>query len=76
MSRNVMPKGNSGRIVIDVDPAFKNAVYLALAGRGCTLKDWFVEQARHLCDEQREPLLLKLQETPPAYGSAKSGGDK
>ena len=62
-----MPKGNSGRIVIDIDPAFKDEVYLALAGRGCTLKDWFVEQAHQLCDEQRQPLLLKLQEASPRY---------
>ena len=69
-----MPKGASGRIVIDVDPAFKNDVYLALAGRGCTLKDWFLEQARQLCDEQRQPLLLKLQEPSPQYRGTNRGG--
>jgi hypothetical protein len=71
-----MAKGTSGRIVIDVDPAFKDAVYLALAGRGSTLKDWFIEQARTLCDQQRQPLLLKLQEAPPSYPAPKSGGGK
>jgi len=71
-----MPKGTSGRIVIDVDPAFKNDVYLALAGRGCTLKDWFLEQARQLCDEQRQPLLLKLREPLAQYRASKPGATK
>lgn len=62
-----MAKGNSGRIVIDVDPEFKNEVYVALAGRGSTLKDWFVEQARRLCDEQRQPLLMRFAEEGAVY---------
>jgi len=67
-----MSKGTSGRIVIDVDPAFKNEVYKALAGRS-TLKDWFIEQARRLCDEQREPLLIRLREEAGEYATGARG---
>ena len=69
-----MAKGTSGRIVVDVDPALKSEVYIALAAQGSTLKDWFLKQARRLCDEQREPLLLRLQETPRAYSKGESEG--
>jgi hypothetical protein len=61
--------------VIDIDPEFKTDVYLALAQRGSTLKDWFVDQARRLCDEQRQPLLLRLAEEPVASPS-KISNDK
>lgn len=76
MLRYIMAKGHSGRIVIDVDPAFKDEVYLALAAQKSTLKDWFLRQAQQLCIEQREPLLLRLQETPPPYNhtSGTKGG--
>lgn len=37
-----MARGSSGRIVIDVDPEFKKRVYVALAERQMTMKQWFV----------------------------------
>ena len=40
-----MAVGNSGRIVIEVDPAFKQTLYAQLGQEGLTLKDWFVLQA-------------------------------
>ena len=41
-----MAKGQSGRLVIEVEPAFKRELYSALASDGLTLKAWFVEEAR------------------------------
>ena len=67
-----MPRGDSGRIVIDIDPQFKNEVYVALASRGSTLKDWFVDQARRLCEEERQPLLLRLAEDGGRYPAEKT----
>lgn len=47
-----MAIGESGRIVIDVDPEFKRQLYSALALRGRTLKDWFINSAALYCDER------------------------
>jgi hypothetical protein len=42
-------KGDSGRIVIEVDPELKRRLYRALAMKNLTLKQWFVELAeQHL----------------------------
>lgn len=40
-----MARGKSGRIVIETDPKLKDDLYLALAKKGLTLKDWFLQQA-------------------------------
>ncbi len=40
-----MSRGESGRIVIEVDPTLKRELYAALALSGSTLKDWFVRNA-------------------------------
>jgi hypothetical protein len=39
-----MAVGKSHRIVIEVDPALKEQIYIALRARGLTLKDWFTHQ--------------------------------
>ena len=44
-----MARGESGRIVIEVDPALKRELYAALAISGSTLKDWFVRSAEDYC---------------------------
>lgn len=41
-----MAKGQSGRVVIEVDPALKRALYGALAVEDSTLKEWFVAKAK------------------------------
>lgn len=44
-----MARGESGRIVIEVDPALKRELYAALAIAGSTLKDWFIRSAEGYC---------------------------
>jgi hypothetical protein len=44
-----MARGESGRIVIEVDPALKRELYAALAMSGSTLKDWFIRSAEGYC---------------------------
>ena len=39
-----MAIGKSHRLVIEVDPALKEQIYIALRARGLTLKDWFTNQ--------------------------------
>jgi hypothetical protein len=55
-----MPKGNSGRIVIEVDPDLKRRLYKALAGEDSTLKDWFVSAAIDYVAEHEQPTLPDL----------------
>ena len=45
-----MPKGDSGRIVVDVEPALKRQLYSALAMDSCTLKEWFIRSAKNYLD--------------------------
>ena len=40
-----MPKGPSGRVVVDIEPLVKRRLYSALALEGRTLKDWFLNSA-------------------------------
>ena len=63
-----MPQGKSGRIVIDVDPEFKQELYRALALQGSTLKDWFLENAHRLCDETTQPTRALAAEEQASYG--------
>lgn len=44
--------GNSGRIVIDVDPDLKRKLYSTLALSGSTLKEWFRGAAEGLLEEK------------------------
>jgi len=39
-----MPRGTSGRIVIEVDPEVKEQLYAALDRDGLKLKYWFLDQ--------------------------------
>lgn len=52
-----MAKGDSGRIVIEVDQHFKRQLYSALASDGSTLKSWFVDAASSYLEEREQPRL-------------------
>jgi DNA (cytosine-5)-methyltransferase 1 len=51
--------GQSGRIVIDVEPELKRQLYSALSLTGITLKDWFLKAAAEYCEEKRQPSFLR-----------------
>ena len=53
-----MPRGESGRIVIEIEPEMKRRLYAALAISGSTLKDWFLRNATSFCDESVQPSLF------------------
>ena len=40
-----MARGDSGRIVLEIDPSQKDELYSVLTKNGLTLKDWFLQQA-------------------------------
>jgi hypothetical protein len=65
-------RGYSGRIVLEIDPATKNDLYVALAKKKLTLKDWFLNECLHFIEETNQPSLFseKAAEATPSYGDA------
>ncbi len=53
-----MARGQSGRVVVEVDPALKLELYAALTAEGSTLKAWFVDEAQNYINQHRQPLLF------------------
>lgn len=47
--------GNSGRVVIDIEPDLKRRLYAALSLSGSTLKDWFRKSATMYCEDLKHP---------------------
>lgn len=54
---DVMAKGESGRIVLEVEPELKKALYSILAMEQQTLKDWFVDKAQKHIKEKKSFLI-------------------
>ncbi len=54
-----MARGESGRIVIEVEPETKKRLYASLALSGSTLKDWFLKKAADYCQEAGQPSLFE-----------------
>jgi hypothetical protein len=65
-----MARGDSGRIVLEVDPDLKGELYVELAKRGLTLRAWFIGEAERLVDPKRR---TRVKEPPaPKYGVKRS----
>ena len=47
-----MAKGDSGRVVVEIDPDLKRQLYSALAIDSLTLKDWFIAAAESFVAER------------------------
>jgi hypothetical protein len=60
-----MARGDSGRIVIEVEPETKRQLYAALDLTGSTLKEWFVKRAADFSAETTQPSLFKLTNHSP-----------
>ena len=52
-----MAKGESGRIVLEVDPELKKTLYSILAMEQQTLKDWFIDKAQKHINEKKNELI-------------------
>ena len=50
-----MPKGDSGRLVIEVEPYLKRRLYSALAADSTTLKAWFIAAATEFLKQHEQP---------------------
>lgn len=53
-----MPRGKSGRIVLEIDPELKRQLYLSLEKNQKTLKEWFIENASDYVVEENVLQLL------------------
>ncbi|CAN5145355.1 hypothetical protein BH18GEM1_BH18GEM1_03920 [soil metagenome] len=53
-----MARGSSGRIVIEIDPEFKERLYRVLYSDGVTLKEWFLLNAERFLNERSQPSLF------------------
>jgi len=68
-----MPQGKSGRIIIDVDPEFKEEVYEAVRLQGFnSMKEWFIEQAERVCEESKQPSLGLVVEDQRLYRTSRN----
>jgi len=54
-----MARGESGRIVIEIEPETKKRLYASLALSGSTLKDWFLKKAADYCHDAGQPSLFE-----------------
>jgi hypothetical protein len=50
-----MPQGPSGRIVVEIDPLQKRALYSALSSEGLTFKQWLQGNIDQYLDHQSQP---------------------
>jgi hypothetical protein len=65
-----MARGDSGRIVLEIEPSEKEELYAAITKDGMTLKDWFLRKASEYLRERNQPQLFgpqALTEAPVAY---------
>ena len=53
-----MAIGESGRIVLEIDPELKRRLYSTLALENKTLREWFIALAVQHIDAQQQPGLF------------------
>ena len=65
-----MARGDSGRIVLEIDPSEKDELYSAVTKDGMTLKEWFRRKAAEYLRERNQTQLFvpqALAENPVTY---------
>jgi len=55
--RTRLLSGKSSRIVLEIDPRLKGKLYIELAKRQLTMKDWFISNAEQFILENNQRLL-------------------
>lgn len=55
-----MTRGESGRIVIEIEPSLKRRLYSALAIDNLTLKNWFISAVNQYVAESEQPSLPEI----------------
>jgi len=65
-----MARGESGRIVLEIDPTQKDELYSAVTKEGMTLKDWFLQQAANYLNNHSQLTFFRpsvVAEDSPTY---------
>jgi hypothetical protein len=57
-------RGDSGRVVIEIDPEVKLELYAALSLSGITLKEWFLRCASQYCGDVSQLQLFSPDRKP------------
>lgn len=71
-----MARGQSGRLVLEIDPAFKRRLHAQLAAEGRTMKEWFLEQAaRYLEHSVQQAFPWAAPATGPVVPPQGSNGE-
>jgi hypothetical protein len=63
-------RGPSGRIVVEIEPQLKAALYAELTRHGLTFKDWLVSQAKVYIYDGRQPSLFAPDTLTQSRGAA------
>jgi len=71
-----MARGNSGRIVLEIDPKTKNALYGAVTADGLTLKSWFLRNVDSYLADGEAGRELRVAENRPRYGDKETRTSK
>ena len=59
VTSQAMPKGDSGRIIAELDPELKREFYAALALEGLTFKDWLTRRIETFIQDHQQPGLFR-----------------
>ena len=57
-----MAKGDSGRIVLEINPTLKKQLYSILALENKTLKDWFILHAEQHIKDKKNELIKSIEQ--------------
>lgn len=69
-----MARGESGRIVLEIDPSLKDELYSALTRDGQTLKGWFLANTEKYLQERNQLQLFSsslVAEDPAKYKASR-----
>ena len=64
-----MSIGNSGRIVIEIEPGLKRQLYAVLRLEGKNLKSWFLENVEELLEPQGQQQTLPFDDEDKTSGA-------
>lgn len=64
-----MARGESGRVVVEVEPDLKSALYVALAADNTTLRAWFIREAGRYIERMGVVARVAAEPSGPSYAA-------
>jgi len=71
-----MARGDSGRVVIELDPEIKANLHDALSQSGMTMKSWFLREAERFLAVSTSYPKRVAENQASKYGASPSSGKK